>query len=226
MENYDEPSVIREIDNNILSQTFFRMFMGLLASAIVAFGTYQSGAYVKLLTSGTYVGLAILEIVMVLVFSLAFKHLSSTVVTILFYGYAAVNGITLSTLFAIYELNSMGYCFLATAIMFGILSYVAKNTKKDLTKLGEILPTFLLVGIVLSIVNIFAKSSLLDIILNWAVLAIFVGLTVWDIKKIAMLQAEGICEDEKLYVYGAMELYLDFINMFLRILRLFGKRRN
>lgn len=226
MENYDEPSVIRELDNSILSQTFFRMFMGLLASAIVAFGTYYSGAYIKLLTSGTYIGLAILEVVLVLVFSFAFKRLSSTAVTILFYGYAALNGITLSTLFAIYEISSMGYCFLGTAIMFGILSYVAKNTNKDLTKLGQMLPTFLLVGIVLSIVNIFVGSSILDIALNWAMLAIFMGLTVWDIKKISMLQAEGICEDEKLYIYGAMELYLDFINMFLRLLRLFGRRRN
>ena len=84
----------------------------------------------------------------------------------------------------------------------------------------------LLVGLVLTIVNIFLGSSFLDIVLDWAILLIFFGITVYDINKIKAMQDAGFCEDEKIYVYGAMELYLDFINIFLRILSIFGKRRN
>ena len=86
--------------------------------------------------------------------------------------------------------------------------------------------TLLIVGVVLTIINLFIKSSGLDIILDWAILFIFFGLTIYDTNKIKQMSQMGFCEDEKLYVYGAMELYLDFINIFIRILSLFGKRRN
>ena len=167
-----------------------------------------------------------MEVAVVLIFSLLFKKLSPTVVTVLFFTYAFINGFTLSVIFAIYEMSSICYAFVGTAVLFGALAYLGYKTDKDISKLGTMLTVSLFVGIILTIINIFLKSSILNIILDWAILFIFCGLTAYDMNKIKKMQEMGFCEDEKLYVYGAMELYLDFINIFLRILSLFGKRKN
>ena len=155
-----------------------------------------------------------------------FKKLSPTAVTLLFFTYAFINGFTLSVIFVAYEMTSIVYALAGTAVLFGLLSLIGYKTDKDISNWGTILTVALLVGIILTIVNIFVGSSMLDIALDWAILFIFFGLTIYDMNKIKLMQQAGFCEDEKLYVYGAMELYLDFINIFLRILSLFGKRRN
>lgn len=227
MEAYDESNAIRSLDmNSILTNTFFRMFLGLLASAITAFYTYYSGLYESVFSNGSYWLLAIAEIVVVLVFSLAFRKLSPTVVTILYFAYAFLNGFTLSIIFVAYDLTSIAYAFAGTAALFGVLAFIGYKTKRDISKLGTILGVALLIGLVLSIINIFLGNTMFDIILDWAILFIFFGLTIYDMNKIKLMQEEGICEDEKLYVYGAMELYLDFINIFLRILSLFGRNKD
>lgn len=227
METYDDSNAIRSLDmNSVLTNTFFRMFLGLLASAITAFYVYYSGLYISLFTNGTYIGLAIAEIVVVLVFSLAFRKLSPTVVTILYFAYAFLNGFTLSVIFAAYELKSITYAFVGTSVLFGALSFIGTKTKKDISKWGTILSITLLIGVVLSIINLFLGNSFLDIVLDWAILFMFFGLTIYDTNKIKLMQEQGFCDDEKLYVYGAMELYLDFINIFLRILSIFGKSKD
>ena len=229
MELYDNNEPIQTQSyslNSVLTNTFFRMFLGLLASAIAAIYTYSSGLYIKIIMGSGFGILAFVEIAVVLVFSLLFKKLSPTVVTVLYFAYAFLNGFTLSVIFAVYEITSVSYAFFGTAALFGILAYIGKNTNKDLTKFGTILTVALLVGIILTIINFFIGSSMLDIVLNWAILFIFLGLTVYDTQKIIKMHEAGFVEEEKLYIYGAMELYLDFINIFLRILRLFGKRRN
>lgn len=227
MDSYEDSNAVHTMDNNsILTNTFFRMFLGLLASSLTALYAYYSGAYVSIILNGTYKTLAILELVVVIVFSLFFKKLSPTAVTLLFFGYAFLNGFTLSVIFAAFEISSIGICFIATSALFGTLAYLGYKTDKDISKFGTILSTTLLVGLVLTIINIFIGSTMLDIILDWAILFIFFGLTVYDMNKIKQMHEMGFCPDEKLYVYGAMELYLDFINIFLRILSLFGKRKN
>ena len=227
MDFYEESNPVHSLDmNSVLTNTFFSMFLGLLASAITAYYAYSSGMYIDIIMNGSYTGLAIAEVIVVLVFSLLFRKLSPTLVTILFFGYAFLNGFTLSVIFAVFELSSIVYAFAGTAALFGILAFIGYRTDKDLSNWGTMLSTLLLVGLVLTIINIFLKSSGLDIILDWAILFIFFGLTVYDTNKIKQMSEMGFCEDEKLYVYGAMELYLDFINIFIRILSLFGKRRN
>lgn len=212
--------------NSVLANTFFRMFLGLLASAISAFFVYHTGLYEKLLQGSGYLVLAIAEIVIVLLFSFLFKKLSPTAVTILYFAYAFLNGFTLSVLLLIYEISSVVYAFVATAAVFGVLAYIGKTTNKDLTKFGTFLIVALIIGLVVTIINLFVGSTILDIGLNWAILFIFFGLTIYDTNKIKRMYEEGFVENEKLYIYGAMELYLDFINIFLRILRLLGKRRS
>ena len=225
--DFDDSNAIRTMDtNSVLTNTFFRMFLGLIASAVTAVYAYYSGMYMQMIINGTFYGLAIAEVVVVILFSLFFTKASPTVVTIMFFGYAFLNGFTLSVIFAAYELTSIGYAFAAPAGMFGILSYIGYKTDKDLSNWGTILTVTLIVGLILTIINFFVGSSMLDIALDWAMLFIFFGLTIYDMNKITEMHNLGFCDDEKLYVYGAMELYLDFINIFLRILALFGKRKD
>ena len=227
MDSFEETNPVQTMDtNSVLTNTFFRMFLGLLASAITALYAYYSGMYINMILNGGYAVLAIIELIVVIVFSLLFKKLSPTVVTVLYFAYAFLNGFTLSVIFAAYEISSVGYAFVATAILFGILAYIGHKTEKDISNWGTVLTVALIVGLVLTVINLFMKSSALDIFLDWALLLIFFGLTVYDTNKIKKMHQMGFCEEEKLYVYGAMELYLDFINIFLRILSIFGKRKN
>ena len=212
--------------NDLLTKVFYRMFLGLLATAIAAGYTFYSGALESLIESGSFTFLFIAEIVVVLCFSLGFRKFSSGVVTGLFFAYAILTGVTFSTLFAVYELSSIVYTFGGTALIFGALAYVGKTTNKDLSNLGTILSVTLIVGIIISIINLFIGNTMVDIILDWVILFIFMGFTVYDMNKITHIQEEGVADEEKLYVYGAMELYLDFINIFLKLLRFFGKRRD
>ncbi len=227
MDSYNDSDAIRTSDtNSVLTNTFFRMFLGLLASAITAFYAYYSGLYIDVIMNGYYTILAVVELVVVILFSFLFKKLSPTAVTILYFAYAFLNGFTLSVIFAAFEMTSITYAFLGSAALFGILAFLGYKTDKDISQWGNILLVALFIGIVLTFVNLFIGSSMLDVVLDWAILFLFFGLTVYDMNKIKAMQEMGFCEDEKLYVYGAMELYLDFINIFLRILSLFGKRRN
>ncbi len=227
MNSFDDSNAIRTMDtNSVLTNTFFRMFLGLLASAITALYAYYSGMYVQMIVNGTFYGLAIAEIVVVILFSLSFTKASPTAVTIMFFGYAFLNGFTLSVIFAAYELTSIGYAFIATSALFGILSFIGYTTDKDLSNWSTMLTTTLIVGLVLTVINLFIGSTMLDIVLDWAMLFLFFGLTVYDTNKIRAMHDAGFCDEEKLYVYGAMELYLDFINIFLRILSLFGRRKD
>lgn len=229
MELYDSNEPIQAQStsfNSVLTSTFFRMFLGLIASAITAFYAYHSGMYIDIILNGYFKALIIAEFAVVLVFSFAFKKLSSTVVTILFFAYAFLNGFTLSVIFAVFELSSITYAFLGTSALFAVLSYMGAKTDKDISNFGTVLTVSLLIGVVLTIINLFLKNSMLDIVLDWAILFIFFGLTVYDTNKIKNMYESGVMDNEKLFVYGAMELYLDFINIFLRILSIFGKRRN
>ena len=225
--DFNDSDAIRTMDtNSVLTNTFFRMFLGLLASAITAIYTYYSGMYIDIVTSGAFYGLAIAEVVVVILFSLFFQKASPTVVTVMFFGYAFLNGFTLSVIFAAYEMSSIVYAFAGTSALFGILAFLGYKTDKDISSFGTILNVALIIGLVLTFINLFVGSTFLDIALDWAILAIFCGLTFYDMNKIKVMQEAGFCEDEKLYVYGAMELYLDFINVFLRILKFLGKNKD
>ena len=229
MELYNENEPIQTQStslSSVLTSTFFRMFLGLLASAIAAAYTYYSGLYVNILSGSTFGILLFTELAVVFISSLMFKKLSPTVVTILYFAYAFLNGFTLSVIFVVYQIQSIVYAFAGTAVLFGVLAYIGKNTTKDISNWGTVLTVALFIGIILTVINMFIGNSMLDIVLDWAILFIFFGLTIYDTNKIKVMYEQGFVEDEKLYIYGAMELYLDFINIFLKLLRLFGKRRS
>ena len=227
MDLYENSEPISTLDtNSVLTSTFFRMFLGLLASGLIASYVYYSGLFVTMIENGYFGILGIAEIIVVLVFSLLYRKLSPLAVTVLFYAYAFLNGFTLSVIFAAYDITSVGYAFGATALFFGTLSFIGYKTKKDISNWGTILTVALFIGIILTVVNLFLGNSSLEVILDWVILFIFFGLTIYDMNKIKLMGEMGICADEKLYIYGAMELYLDFINIFLRLLALFGKRKD
>lgn len=226
MNIYEESNPIQSTDiNSIFTNTFFRMFLGLLASGITALYTYFSGLYITLFTSNIWFGLCITEILVVFIFSFAFKKLSPAIVTILFFAYSFLNGFTLSIIFAAYEMETICYAFIATSALFGVLAFLGYKTDKDISSLGTISTVLLIIGIILTLFNLIIKSSFINIFLDWFVLFVFFGLTIYDMNKIKLMQQEGFCDDEKIYVYGAMQLYLDFINMFLRILSIIARRK-
>lgn len=216
-----------DIDNNkLLTKTFFWMFLGLLGTALVAAYTYYSGLYIKIVVSNSFALLLIAELVVVLLFTFLFKKLPPTMVAILYFVYSFVNGVTFSTIFVIYELQSIVLLFIVSALLFGALAFYGYKTEKDLSNWGGILLGTLIAGLLISIINLFLGNSILDIFLDWVILFVFFGITAYDMNKIKALVQEENLDKSKLHIYAAMELYLDFINIFLRILSIFGKRRD
>lgn len=213
-------------DNKFFTKTFFWMFLGLLGTAIVAAYTYYSGLWLKIFLSGSIAVVAIVELVAVLVFSLLFRKMSPTVAGIVYFIYAFLNGVTLSAIFAVYELNSIIIIFAATAAIFGVLAFIGYKTDKDLSDWRTILFTVLIVGIIASLINLFVGNEMLDLGITWVMLILFFGITIYDMNKLKMLSQDPELNPEKLYIYGALELYLDFINIFLKLLRLFASRRS
>ncbi|MBO6233685.1 MAG: Bax inhibitor-1/YccA family protein [Clostridia bacterium] len=215
-----------EVDNKFFTKTFFWMFLGLIGTAIVAAYTYYSELWVNIILSGSLPIVAIAELIAVIVFGLLFRKMSPTVAGIVYFIYAFLNGVTLSTVFALYELNSIVLIFIATAAVFGVLAFIGYKTNKDLTNWRTILYTILIIGIIASLVNLFMNNPMLDLGLTWLILFIFFGITIYDMNKLKMLSQDPELNPGKLYIYGALELYLDFINIFLRLLRLFAKVRD
>lgn len=216
-------NITRDItSNSVLTRVFFKMFTGLLLSAVIAWYAYSSGLYLTL----NYTMLAVLEIVVVLLFSFLSKKLPAAVVNGLFYVYSLINGLTLGVIFAVYDMPSISLAFVGAAVLFGGLGTYGYVTKRDLSKFGTILMWTLIAGIVVSLVNIFLQNSFVDLAINWVMLFVFCGLTAFDLQKVKYVEEyQDQLDMDKIHVYLAMELYLDFINIFLRLLSLTGKRK-
>lgn len=164
----------------------------------------------------------------VLVMSFAFNKLSSFALLVLFVLYSAVMGVSFSFIFLIYTLGSIASTFFITAATFAVMAVLGYTTKQDLTKFGSIL-TMALIGIIIaSVVNIFLGNGMLDIIISCVGVLVFTGLTSYDVQKLKRIGAGieyGSESANKLAIMGALNLYLDFVNLFLMLLRLFGDRR-
>ena len=219
---------MEELENrNILSKTFFWMFLGLLGTGLVAFYTYSSGLYLSIFTSVSSLAiLALVEVVVVIVFSLCFRKLPPTVVGILYFVYAFLNGFTFSSIFAVYEISSIMYVFLLTYILYAVLDFCGYKTKIDVSKWSTILFVALIVSLIASIVNLFLGNTMVDIVISWIVIFIFAGYTIYDMHILRELSSDPSINQDKVYIYCAMQLYLDFINLFIRLLRIFGKSRD
>lgn len=209
----------------IYSKMFTWMFLGLLVTFIT--GIYTSTNINILNTIFNGPGLFILivaELVTVIFLSSRIRKMSPTTARITFILYSFLTGLTFSSIFVIYEIESIVFVFLIAAVLFGIFALIGRFTKIDLSKLGTFL-VMMLVGIILcAVVNIFLGNETFDIIITSISLVVFLGFTAYDIQKIKRL--EGVIPVDNLAILGALEIYLDFINIFLDLLRLFGNRRN
>ncbi|WCK55343.1 Bax inhibitor-1/YccA family protein [Aneurinibacillus sp. Ricciae_BoGa-3] len=213
-----------------IQRVFSWMFVGLLMTAIVAFllGSNQKVISYFQQHPGVFFGIVIAELVLVFFLSARINKMSATAATLIFFIYAALNGVTFSLLFSVYSLGSIGVTFLVTAGMFGALAAYGAITKRDLSKMGSIL-FMALIGLVLaSVVNMFIASSGLTWIITYAGVIIFAGLTAYDMQIIKQNGTFVRDENEEVVtrsaIMGALMLYLDFINLFFYLLRIFGNR--
>jgi hypothetical protein len=206
------------------------MAVGLAVTASVAYAVSTNIALMRhFLSTGAMFGIVLVELVLVVAISGAVNRINATVATALFVLFAAINGLMLSSIFLVYTLPSLAGTFIACAAMFGAMSLYGMFTKTDLTSLGKILFMALIGLIVASVVNIFVASSALYWLVSYAGVAIFAGLTAYDTQKLQAIavQTQGSpAMAARLSVTGALMLYLDFINMFLLLLRIMGKQRN
>lgn len=216
---------MEEKEYKLIPNTFFWMFLGLLGTALVSIFTYSTDLAVNLIEGGLFSVVLIVELVVVLLFTFLFKKLPPIVVTILYFVYAFINGLTLSTVFYAFELNSIIIVFFGAAALFGAMGFWGYKTNMDVSRWRPILTWTLIIGLVLSIINLFIGNSFLDILIDWAILITMFGVTVYDMHKIKEFAQESDVDENKLHIYCAMQLYLDFINIFVRLLSLFGKRK-
>lgn len=211
--------------NNILSKVFLWMFVGLLITFLTGYYvSLNEFALARIFSGHTYIFIALIEFILVIYLSARITKMSPTTARICFLLYSFVTGITFGSIFIVYEITSIIYTFLITAVVFGLFAIIGKTTKFDLTKVGSYLIIGLFGVIICSIVNIFLKSSGFEMILSIVTVLIFLGLTAYDVQKIQRL--EGIIPEENLPIYGALELYLDFINIFIELLKFFGKAKD
>lgn len=215
----------------VFSQVYLLMTIGLVITALVAAAVARNPRLmVDLFTRTPWlpIGLFAGQIALVIALSAAVAKMSPAVATVLFVVYSALNGVTMSFIFWIYTDASIALTFFITAGTFGLMSVFGFVTKRDLTRLGSLL-MMLLVGFVLgTLLNIFLRSSILDLVLTFGGIIVFVGLIAWDTQRIKRMAALGLADGRArttVAISGALRLYLDFINLFLLLLRIFGRRR-
>ena len=140
--------------------------------------------------------------------------------------YSFVSGLTFSSVFVVYEITSVLYVFLITAVIFGILAFIGATTKIDLTRMGTYLFMALLAILICTLINLFLGSSTFDLIISVVTILVFLGFTAYDVQNILRLYESNMLPDDNLAIYGALDLYLDFINLFLQFIQFFGKSRD
>ncbi len=212
-------------NNKIFSKIFMWMFIGLAI-------TFGVGAYVSMnenmlynVFSKFYVVLIVAELVVVIWLSARIRKMSPMSAKIMFCLYSFLTGLTFSSIFVLYELTSIIYVFGITSLIFLIFALIGYYTNIDLTKFGIYLFMILLGIIICSLINIFVGSESFDLVLTIVCLIVFICYIAYDIQVIKR-NLYSIENEDNLAIYGALQLYLDFINIFLKLLRLFGKNND
>lgn len=213
----------------LMRKVYLWMTMALALTGFTAYGVATSPGILQTIYSNPAVmwGLVIAELILVITVSGAINRLSLSVATLLFIVYSVLNGALLSSVFLVYTASSVATVFFITAGTFAAMALIGYTTKTDLSSMGKILLMALIGMIIATIVNLFVKSTGLELIISYIGVLVFVGLTAYDSQKIKqmLLQAPDASEGaQKVALLGALSLYLDFINLFLYLLRIFGRR--
>lgn len=212
----------------LMRKVYLWMTLALMITGITAAGVANSPNILALIYSSQVVmwGIIIAEFGLVIYISARLEKLSLSTATTLFALYSILNGVMLSSIFLLYSTAIISKVFFITAGTFGVTALYGYATKKDLSSLGNILFMALIGLVIATVVNVFMKSEMFDLILSYIGVIIFVGLTAWDsqkIKHMMMVQQDADESAQKLALIGALSLYLDFINLFLYLLRIFGR---
>lgn len=230
--NFDSVEVnndqsIAKIESKYIAQVYAWMVLALGITAISSGVIVNSPAIQAVLFSSKYIifGLFIAQLFLVGYLSFRVNKMSYASAVAVFIGYAALTGITISGIFFMYTAGSILSTFAITALTFAVMSFVGYTTKTDLTKFGSLMMMGLIGIIIASIVNFFMQSSVLYYIISYVGVGVFVGLIAYDTQKIkAYAHLETAEMRKKAGILGALSLYLDFINLFLMLLRLLGRR--
>ncbi len=221
----------QEASTVFLAKTFNWMAVGLAITGVVAYLTAATGIAYSIIGSPLFYVLIFAELGLVFYLSARIAKIQAATASGLFIGYSVLNGLTLSVIFLAYTSSSIAATFFITAGMFGAMAVYGLVTKKDLSGWGSFLFMGLIGIIIASIVNIFLQSSAVSWMVSMIGVIVFTGLTAYDVQKIKRIGEDGIMTQgqeaiRKGAVMGALTLYLDFINLFLMLLRFFGGSRN
>jgi len=214
-----------------IHQVYGWMCAGLVISALVAYWVAITPAVATVILGNSIIfyGLLIAELVAVLFIASMVHKISSTISSIIFILYSALNGLTLSVIFFVFAFGSITEVFLITAGVFGTMSLYGYFTKRDLTTLGQLAVMALLGLVIAMLINLFFQNGIANLVLACVGVVVFVLLTAYDTQKLKWMyelgQSEGADGEKKEAINGALTLYLDFINLFLDLLQIFGKRR-
>lgn len=215
----------------LMRKVYVWMTLALVITGFTAFGIAENPGLVYTIVTNRLLfwGLIIGEFALVMAIYGAIGRLSATAATLLFVLYSIVNGATLSVIFLAYTMTSIASVFFITAGTFAVMAFIGYTTKTDLTSFGKMLMMGLIGIILATVVNIFIGSSMLNMMVSYVGVVVFVGLTAYDSQKIKNLlyQVDNMSEAaQKLALLGSLTLYLDFINLFLMLLRIFGGNRD
>ncbi len=217
---------------NGISKFFTKVYLWMFIGLLVSFGlAYYTSSNVNMIffVSRNYYLIIIAELLVVIVFSFLKRKVSSLVAGILFIVYSALSGLTLSSIFIVYEIGSIGMVFLSAALMFGLLAAYGYITKNDLSSMGKVLLFALIAILIMSVINMFIYNSSFGVFISIVSIVVFLGLTAWDMQNLKAIYNYYASDDKalnKASIYGALDLYLDFINIFLQLLSLFGRRKD
>ena len=218
-----------KISQRFITAVYGWMVAALAISGIAAFAVFNSETLLYFIFGNrfTFLGLIIAEFALVIILSAGIRRMSFPAAAASFVIYSIVNGLTLSAVLFVYTSTSVVRIFVITALMFGAMSVYGATTKNNLQSAGKYLMMALIGLIIASLVNLFMHSSSLDWLISFVTVGVFTGLTAYDTQKItgAARYAQDNENFKKIAIIGALELYLDFVNIFLALLRLFGKRR-
>jgi FtsH-binding integral membrane protein len=210
--------------NSAMARVYGHMTLAVLTSMIVSFLVGNNAALMTFFFTGAMKWIVIFApLVAILAVSFNMEKMSKGSLQVFLHGFAALMGLSFSTIFVVYNLGSIVSAFMGAAVLFSVMSFYGYFTKKDLTELGSLMFIGLIAIIIASIVNIFIGSTVFQMVISAIGVIVFLGLTAYDTQKIRTIVS--VENDGKAEISGALSLYLDFINLFLMLLQLFGGRK-
>jgi FtsH-binding integral membrane protein len=211
--------------NSAMSRVYGHMGLAVITSMIVSFLVGTNPTLLAFFFTGAMKWIVIFApLVAILAVSFAMDKFSKSSLTVFLHGFAALMGLSFATIFAVYNMGSIVSAFMSAAILFGVMSAYGYFTKKNLDGIGQFMFIGLIAIVIASIVNIFIGSTVFQMVISAIAVIVFLGLTAYDTQKIRELVS--VDNDGKAEVMGALSLYLDFINLFISLLQLFGGRKD